>query len=102
ACKSALEELHNAFSGRQPPAAPILNAPALAGAALQYPRRLQNRDAFVRSLANCMICMIYTNGDRVLRTKQGAVSGAALRFLQAGADPHRKNRLSARGFIFSG
>ena len=46
ACKSALEELHNAFSGRQPPAAPILNAPALAGAALQYPRRFQNRDAF--------------------------------------------------------
>ena len=47
ACKSALEELHNAFSGRQPPAAPILNAPALAGAALQYPRRFQNRGAFL-------------------------------------------------------
>ena len=46
--------------------------------------------------------MIYTNGDRVLRTKQGAVSGAALRFLQAGSDPRRKNRLSARGFIFYG
>ena len=41
--------------------------------------------------------MVYTNGDRVLRTKQGAVSGAALRFLQAGSDPRRKNRLSARG-----
>ena len=37
-----------------------------------------------------------TNSDRVLRTKQGAVSGAALRFLQR----HLcfcKNRLSARG-----
>ena len=32
--------------------------------------------------------------------KQGAAAGAALRFLQAGAAPHRKNRLSARGFTW--
>ena len=38
-----------------------------------------------------------TNSDRVQRTKQGAVSGAALRFLQAPAMARRKNRLSARG-----
>ena len=30
-------------------------------------------------------------------TNKGAVSGAALRFLQAGTVPRRKNRLSARG-----
>ena len=30
--------------------------------------------------------------------KQGAAAGAALRFLQAGSVPRRKNRLSARGF----
>ena len=40
------------------------------------------------------------NGDRCLRQKQGAVSGAALRFLQAGAVSRRKNRLSARGKTF--
>ena len=38
-----------------------------------------------------------TNSDRVQWTKQGAVSGAALRFLQAGTAPRRKKRLSARG-----
>ena len=38
-----------------------------------------------------------TNSDRVQRTKQGAVSGAALRFLQAPAVARRKKRLSARG-----
>ena len=38
-----------------------------------------------------------TNSDRVQWTKQGAVSGAALRFLQAPAEARRKNRLSARG-----
>ena len=38
-----------------------------------------------------------TNSDRVQRTKQGAVSGAALRFLQALTRARRKNRLSARG-----
>ena len=38
-----------------------------------------------------------TNGDRCLRQKQGAVSGAALRFLQAPAVVRSKNRLSARG-----
>ena len=38
-----------------------------------------------------------TNGDRVLRTKQGAVSGAALRFSQGSAADRSKNRLSARG-----
>ena len=37
-----------------------------------------------------------TNSDRVLRTKQGAVSGAALRFLQRYLY-FCKNRLSARG-----
>ena len=37
-----------------------------------------------------------TNSDRVQRTKQGAVSGAALRFSQAGTAPRRENRLSAR------
>src|SRR5699024_11922947 len=38
-----------------------------------------------------------TNSDRCQRQKQGAVSGAALRFLQAGTAPRRKKRLSARG-----
>ena len=38
-----------------------------------------------------------TNSDRCQWQKQGAVSGAALRFLQAGTVPRRKNRLSARG-----
>ena len=38
-----------------------------------------------------------TNSDRVQWTKQGAVSGAALRFLQAGTALRRKNRPSARG-----
>ena len=38
-----------------------------------------------------------TNSDRCQRQKQGAVSGAALRFLQAPAAARRKNRLSARG-----
>ena len=37
------------------------------------------------------------HSDRVLRTKQGAVFGAALRFLQAPSAVRRKNRLSARG-----
>ena len=37
-----------------------------------------------------------TNSDRCQWQKQGAVSGAALRFLQAGTVPRRKNRLSAR------
>ena len=37
------------------------------------------------------------HSDRVLRTKQGAVFGAALRFLQAPAAARRKNWLSARG-----
>ena len=37
-----------------------------------------------------------TNGDRVQRTKQGAVSGAALRFSQ-GRKSRSENRLSARG-----
>ena len=37
------------------------------------------------------------HSDRVLRTKQGAVFGAALRFLQAPSLARRKNRLSARG-----
>ena len=32
--------------------------------------------------------------------KQGAAAGAALRFLQAGTAPRRKNRLSARGFAW--
>ena len=32
--------------------------------------------------------------------KQGAAAGAALRFLQAGSVPRRKNRLSARGFTW--
>ena len=40
-----------------------------------------------------------TNSDRVQRTKQGAVSGAALRFLQAPTTARRKNRLSARGAV---
>lgn len=39
---------------------------------------------------------IGANGDRVLRTKQGAVSGAALRFSQ-GRKSRSENRLSARG-----
>ena len=38
-----------------------------------------------------------TNSDRCRWQKQGAVSGAALRFLQAGTAPRRKKRLSARG-----
>ena len=38
-----------------------------------------------------------TNSDRVQRTKQGAVSGAALQFLQAPPLVRRKNWLSARG-----
>src|SRR5699024_12407216 len=38
-----------------------------------------------------------TNSDRCQWQKQGAVSGAALRFLQAGTAPRRKKRLSARG-----
>ena len=38
-----------------------------------------------------------SDGDRVQWTKQGAVAGAALRFLQAPAVARRKNRLSARG-----
>ena len=38
-----------------------------------------------------------TNSDRCQWQKQGAVSGAALRFLQAPAVARRKNRLSARG-----
>ena len=38
-----------------------------------------------------------TNSDRCQRQKQGAVSGAALRFLQAPAVARRKKRLSARG-----
>ena len=38
-----------------------------------------------------------TNSDRCQWQKQGAVSGAALRFLQAGTAPRRENRLSARG-----
>src|SRR5699024_5978662 len=38
-----------------------------------------------------------TNSDRCQRQKQGAVSGAALRFLQAPAVPRRKKRLRARG-----
>ena len=38
-----------------------------------------------------------TNIDRCQRQKQGAVSGAALRFLQAPAVARRKKRLSARG-----
>ena len=42
-----------------------------------------------------------TNSDRVLRTKQGAVSGAALWFLQAPAVARRKNQLSARGAVRS-
>ncbi len=37
------------------------------------------------------------HSDRVLRTKQGAVFGAALRFSQAGTAPRRENRPSARG-----
>ena len=37
------------------------------------------------------------HSDRVQWTKQGAVFGAALRFLQAPAAARRKNRLSARG-----
>ena len=37
------------------------------------------------------------HSDRVQWTKQGAVFGAALRFLQAPAVARRKNRLSARG-----
>ena len=40
-----------------------------------------------------------TNSDRVQWTKQGAVSGAALRFLQALTRARRKNRLSARGAV---
>ena len=40
------------------------------------------------------------HSDRVLRTKQGAVFGAALRFSQAPAAARRKNRLSARGWAF--
>lgn len=39
-----------------------------------------------------------TNGDRCLRQKQGAVSGAALRFSQGSAADRSENRLSARGF----
>ncbi len=38
-----------------------------------------------------------TNSDRCQWQKQGAVSGAALRFLQAPAVARRKKRLSARG-----
>ena len=38
-----------------------------------------------------------TNSDRCQWQKQGAVSGAALRFLQALTRARRKNRLSARG-----
>ena len=38
-----------------------------------------------------------TNSDRYQWQKQGAVSGAALRFLQAPAVARRKKRLSARG-----
>ena len=38
-----------------------------------------------------------TNSDRCQRQKQGAVSGAALRFLQASSLMRRKKRLSARG-----
>ena len=37
------------------------------------------------------------HSDRVLRTKQRAVFGAALRFLQAPSAVRSKNRLSARG-----
>ena len=37
------------------------------------------------------------NSDRCQRQKQGAVSGAALRFSQAGTAPRREKRLSARG-----
>ena len=40
-----------------------------------------------------------TNSDRCQWQKQGAVSGAALRFLQAPAVARRKNRLSARGMV---
>ena len=39
------------------------------------------------------------HNDRVQWTKQGVVFGAALRFLQAGSVPRRKNRLSARGKV---
>ena len=38
-----------------------------------------------------------TNSDRCQWQKQGAVSGAALQFLQASAAARRKNRPSARG-----
>ena len=37
------------------------------------------------------------HSDRILWMKQGAVFGAALRFLQAPSAVRRKNRLSARG-----
>ena len=55
-----------------------------------------------RSNRGALLCLLIvqkggTNSDRCRWQKQGAVSGAALRFLQAGTAPRRKKRLSARG-----
>ena len=84
-------EMERAVCGTEPPT--VGARPQAAGAPLWADglrsRALPAADAARRSRGK--------HSDRVLRTNQGAVFGAALRFLQAPAAVRSKNRLSARG-----